>query len=107
MHISQTMIEILQEIKDIEPSRKTRGLDQPNCAIGSELIDIYYSTETLRTRELIMSFMDYAGFDWVRRLIMRDVDSQGEEASFSSLDEYTMLAASNDPTKQWERRNGN
>jgi hypothetical protein len=104
MNINQAMISILQEISELEPMRQTRGLHAAKEDIGNKLIEIYYRTDSLRSRELIMSFMDHAGFNWVRKLITRDTDNVRNYAGLSTLDEYARLAAVNDPAEQWQQK---
>lgn len=101
MNISQTMLEILNEIAVLEPAGRARFGKVAPQQLGVELIKHYYKTETLRTRELILAFMDHAGFEWVKKLLTRDTEPMPQRASFTSLEEYTQLAAANDPRNQW------
>ena len=103
MNISNTMLELLNKIRSIEPSRKTRGLDIADDEIGNQLIDFYYQTSALETRSLIREFMEHAGFIWVKKLITKDTNPVDEFEGLSTLAEYTAHAAANDPRGQWFR----
>jgi hypothetical protein len=71
--------------------------------IGNQLIQFYYTTSNKESRQLVIEFMHEAGFEWTRKLIMRDLDSTTSPPTFTGLTEYTRLAAANDPSKQWFR----
>jgi len=90
------MVDILHEIRRAEPQRKTRCLDVPVSQLGFRMIDLYYSTSNIRSRKLIMDFMQRAGFNWLRKLIMRDTSPMVSVAIFASLDDYVRLIAAND-----------
>lgn len=96
MKLSENMIESLREIKQIEPSRKTNKLDVSMKKLGISLIDLYYSTKNIRTRELIMSFMNDAGYHWLRKLVTRDTSPLTTDMNISSLEDYVHLIAANE-----------
>jgi len=96
MKLSQNMIEVVHEIKRIEPFKKTNRLNVSVKELGLRMIDLYYSTQNVRTRELIMSFMEDAGFNWIRKLITRDTTPVIKDDNLSSLDDYVHLIAANE-----------
>ena len=97
MKITQTMLGILQEIRQIEPRRRVRALNVPVSQIGNQLINYYYGTSNLETRQLIREFMEEAGFVWTKKLITRDTLPVEAAIQFAGLQEYVELAAANDP----------
>lgn len=103
MIINHTMLEILDEIRNIEPRRKVRRLDVSADEIGNRMIDYYYETTSLETRDLIHEFLQEAGFKWMKKLITRDTDPVDQFVGLSTLEEYIALAAANDPRGQWFR----
>ena len=98
------MVDLLHEIRQIEPQRKSRKLNVPADKLGIALIEFYYKSQNLRTRELITMFMGEAGFVWLQKLVGRDTSPLSDESQFTSLAEYVALAAANDPTTEWAER---
>lgn len=97
MNLSKVMLDSVQIIKRIERKKLVRKLNVPSSEIGNSLIEIYYQTDNLRTRELIMSFMNEAGVCWMRKLITRDTSEMSDaQVSISSIDNYVNLIAAND-----------
>lgn len=78
MKINNKMIELLQTIISQEPEYANSLTEDDFVSedVGAELIQIYQSTNNLETRELITGFMQEAGYNWLRRLITRDVAHQ-------------------------------
>jgi len=101
MNLNTKMVELLAEIRHTEPIWKSRKLSVPESELGNTLIQFYYRTSNLKTRELITEFMSHAGFIWLKKLITKDTSPLAQVQYLSSLDEYTALAAANDPSTQW------
>jgi len=78
MKINQKMIELLQTIISKEPEYAHSLTEDEFISedVGSELIQIYQATNNLETRVLITGFMQEAGYNWLRRLMTRDVAHQ-------------------------------
>ena len=104
MNLTAIMVDLLHEIRQIEPQRKSRKLDVPADKLGVALIEFYYKSDNLRTRELITMLMGEAGFVWLQKLVARDTSPLLEGTQFTSLAEYVALAAANDPTTDWNER---
>lgn len=97
MNLSKVMFDALQMVRQIERRKLVRKLDVPADQLGNGLIEIYYLTENLHTRELIMAFMKEAGAHWMRKLITKDTSEFYEhEPSSSSAEIYIDLVAAND-----------
>ncbi|MEM7359191.1 MAG: hypothetical protein AAF431_08840 [Pseudomonadota bacterium] len=106
MNLNPKMVDLLHEIRRIEPMRKSRQLNVPSSELGNKLIQYYYQTSNLRTRQLITEFMNAAGFVWIKKLVTKDLNPVSDVSHFSSLDEYIALAAANDPRTQWASNAG-
>jgi len=97
MNLSKVMLDAVQTIRRTERRKLVRQLDVPSNEIGNSLIEVYYQTDNLRTRELIMEFMHQAGVQWMRKLITRDTTPLNEtQLKLTSLDSYVNLIAAND-----------
>jgi len=97
------MLDILQELRRIQPRTAKRYLRSPIAGVGNRLIHFYYRTDSLEVRQLIREFMAEAGFDWTKKLITKDTSEAPAQLKFTGLTEYTRLAAANDPRAQWFR----
>jgi len=71
MNVKPQMLHALDAIKDIESAANLKVIDVPFDRLGGSLIDLYYLSTNLRTRELIRDFMQQAGPVWLRKLITR------------------------------------
>jgi len=60
MNLSKIMFDAVQTIRRIERRKLVRKLDVSADQLGNGLIEVYYLTDNLRTRELIMEFMKEA-----------------------------------------------
>lgn len=97
MNLSKIMFDAVQTIRRIERRKLVRKLDVSADQLGNGLIEVYYLTDNLRTRELIMEFMKEAGAHWMRKLITKDTSQYFEpELQSSSNDVYIDLVAAND-----------
>ena len=97
MNLSKIMFDAVQTIRRIERRKLVRKLDVSADQLGNGLIEVYYLTDNLRTRELIMEFMKEAGAHWMRKLITKDTSRYFEpELQSSSNDVYIDLVAAND-----------
>lgn len=101
MKLTGPMVDLLDELRRIEPARKNRALSVPESKLGNALIRHYYATDNLLSREIIKEIMSHAGFVWLRKLIMKDPQPLDTISHFSSLNDYIELAAANDPVIQW------
>ncbi len=101
MKINQSMLDTLNELRRLQPRKAKRLLDVPLSAVGNQMIHFYYQTQNHDARQLILEFMEEAGFSWTKKLIMRDTTSDSGPTHFTGLTEYTRLAAANDPTAHW------
>ena len=101
MKVNQTMLHILSELRRLESRRARRFLDVPLSQMGNQLIKFYYHTSDKEARQLVIEFMQEAGFEWTRKLIMRETDGESSPPQFTGLSEYTRLLAANDPSQQW------
>lgn len=96
MKLSPIMVDTLHQICEIEPAKKTRRLNVPVTDLGVRMIQLYYDTRNVLTRELIMSFMQHAGFHWVRKLVTRDT-SPMLHVVMASIDDYVNIMPANEP----------
>ena len=91
------MAETLQTIRHSENTDVSKSLDVPANELGNQLIELYYSSASLRTRQLITLFMTEAGAVWLRKLLMRDTGPiESSVAPFATLNDYINLVAAND-----------
>ena len=104
MNLTATMVDLLHEVRQIEPQRKSRKLDVPANELGVALIELYRKSHNLRTRELITMFMSEAGFVWLQKLVTRDISPVSEKNPSAALAEYLVLEAANDPTSESPKR---
>lgn len=97
MILSEPMVDALHAIRRIESNKISRILNVPATELGNCLIDLYYASRNLQTRELITEFMTEAGVVWARKLLMRDTSSIASTATkFATLNDYVELLAAND-----------
>jgi len=97
MILNELMVDNLHEIRRRESRKVSKHLDVPANQLGNSLIDLYYSSNNLETRELITSFMNEAGVVWMRKLLTRDTgEVQSSKSRFASLADYIGLISSND-----------
>jgi len=97
MILSESMVEKLHEIRRIESSKMSNVLDVASNELGNCLIDVYYSTSNLETRELITEFMNEAGVNWLRKLLTKDTSPvEATKSSFATVNDYMSLMPAND-----------
>jgi hypothetical protein len=97
MILTEAMVDALHAIRRIESNKISRILNVPAIELGNRLIDVYYSSSNLQTRELIRDFMEDAGVVWMRKLITRDNRAIASTSTrFASLTDYIELLAAND-----------
>lgn len=97
MILSESMVDTLNAIQRIESTKISKILDVPANELGNCLIDVYYSTANIKTRQLITSFMDEAGVVWLRKLLTRDTDKiASSKNTFASMSDYMSILASSD-----------
>ena len=101
MILTEPMVDLLDELRRIEPARKSRALRVPESKLGNALIHHYYETDNLLSREIIKEIMSHAGVLWLRKLIMKNRQPMEAVSHFSSLNDYIELAAANDPVRQF------
>lgn len=73
MTLNKKMADLLSEIRRNEKSITSSSLEISSPNVGDNLINLYMQTRSFKTRELITMFMIEAGYDWLRKLVMRDV----------------------------------
>jgi len=87
----------LHAIRRIESKKVSKSLDLPANDLGNRLIEIYYQSSNLNTRELITSFMSQAGDVWLRKLLTKDTSKiESSPTRFASMGDYMNLLAAND-----------
>lgn len=97
MILNETMVDALHAIRRIETDQISRILNVPAIELGNCLIDLYYNSSSLKTRELINVFMAEAGTVWQRKLLSRDTSPiSSTQTMFASLDDYVELLSAND-----------
>jgi len=97
MILSESMVDNLHTIRRIESSKISKILDVSSNELGNCLIDVYYGTNNLETRELITDFMNQAGVDWLRKLLTRDTSPvEHSKRSFASMNDYMGMLSAND-----------
>ena len=101
MKLTRPMVDLLDELRRIEPAHKNCALSVSESKLGNALIDYYYATDDLLSREIIKEIMSRAGFVWLRKLIMKNLSPVDTAPHFSSLNDYIELAGANDPAGQW------
>ena len=91
------MVDNLHAIRRIESSKISKILNVPANELGNCLIDVYYASSNLETRELITGFMNEAGIVWMRKLLTRDTSQiESSKNEFASVNDYMGLIAAND-----------
>ena len=97
MILSESMVDNLHAIRRIESFKNSQILNVPANELGNCLIDVYYATLNLETRELITDFMNDAGTVWMRKLLTRDTSQiESSKNKFASMIDYMDLIAAND-----------
>jgi len=97
MILNEIMINSLHAIRRIESKKVSKSLDLPANDLGNRLIEIYYQSSNLNTRELITSFMSQAGDVWLRKLLTKDTSKiESSPTRFASMGDYMNLLAAND-----------
>lgn len=97
MMLTEQMSDVLDEVRRIEGGRVSRILSVPVGELGNRLIDVYYISSSLATRELIKDFMNQAGVVWMRKLLTRDTSPIASTATqFATLNDYMSLLVAND-----------
>lgn len=97
MTLNETMVQCLYLIRRIETRKVSKSLNVSTKELGNRLIEVYYISSNLRTRELITQFMTDAGAVWLRKLLTRDTGPiESSLAPFATMAEYTNLLAAND-----------
>ncbi len=104
MSINAQLLNTLDAIKEIESPRNRKLIDVAFDQVGGKLIELYYVTGNLRTRELIWSFMQDAGEVWLQKLVTRDaLPCAISRIQLASMDDYLGLLASNDDSTEFLR----
>ena len=89
MRLTENMVNLLSEIRRIETEEHLIELDRPEGELGNRLIDLYYATDNLQTRELITQFLKSAGFVWLRKLVTRDTSpAAAPDGVFASIQDF-------------------
>jgi len=97
MNLNETMVDALRTIRRIEGKKVSRVLNVPAKELGNRLIELYYQSSNLNTRELITGFMTQAGHVWLRKLLTKDIGPvESSSTYFASIDDYIDLLAAND-----------
>lgn len=95
------MINAVRAIQRIEGGANAKRLNVPANELGNRLIELYYNSSVLETRELITEFMTEAGVVWLRKLLTRDVSAVASSSSrFASMDDYLSLLSANDDASE-------
>ncbi|NND82000.1 MAG: hypothetical protein HKN50_06180 [Gammaproteobacteria bacterium] len=106
MKMTNAMMEFLSEIRSIESVERISELEIGSDELGNRLIDLYYESDNLRTRELITLLLKRAGFVWLRKLITRDTNpAAAPDGTFASLEDFISMIAANDAVSS-ERKSG-
>ncbi len=101
MTLNENMVDTLHVIRRIESRKVSKLLNVSSKELGNRLIDVYYKTGNLRTRELITQFMTDAGAVWLRKLLTRDTGVvESTQAPFATVKDYINLLAANDCSYQ-------
>ena len=97
MNLSENMVDMLHEIRQIETVEHASIIDVPSDQLGNGLIDLYYESTNLHTRELVTALLEQAGFVWLRKLVSRDTSPvESPHGTIASLDDYMQFLAAND-----------
>ena len=97
MILSESMVENLYAIEQIELQHISNILDLPLNDLGNFLIEVYYNTSNLYLRTLITDFMNEAGFEWMHKLLTRDTSPIEEsDVAVRPVYDFTSLVAAND-----------
>ncbi len=97
MKISSEMRSVLVQLQNIEGRAFKKLVKLPANDLGNSLIDYYYKTDALETRQLIRNFLDMAGVVWLRKLLTNDTTAVvSSQTRFASLGDYLDLLAAND-----------
>lgn len=97
MILNEIMVDTLHAIRRIESNKISKSLDVSANDLGNRLIEVYYLSSNLTTRELITNFMTEAGNVWLRKLLTRDTGPiESSMTHFATVDDYINLLAAND-----------
>ena len=97
MNLTNQMMKQIDGIKSYESAGNVKLIEVPEEQLGSKLIELYYRTDNLMTREIVRDLFQDLGSDWLRKLIMRDTSSNGVLfKEFASTSDYLSMLGSND-----------
>jgi len=97
MTLNEKMVNTLHAIRRIEGAKVSKMLNVSSKQLGNKMIEVYYYSGNLYTRELITQFMTDAGAVWLRKLLTRDTAKiESTQAPFATISDYINLVAAND-----------
>lgn len=97
MIVNDAMVDALEIIRRNEGEQLSSHLRISGNGLGNRLIEIYYQTSNINSRELITEFMTQAGVVWLRKLLTKDTGViASSESPLASMDDYLGLLAAND-----------
>lgn len=103
MNLTNQMIEQLDGIKSYESEGNLQLLEAPEDQLGTQLIELYYRTDSLMTREIIRDLFEDLGMEWLRKLITRDTSTDDLLfKEFASTNDYLSMLGSNDDLAVFE-----
>ena len=97
MNFTNQMMKQLDGIKTFESESNVKLIEVPEEQLGSKLIELYYRTDNLMTREIVRDLFQDLGHEWLRKLIMRDTSTNELIfKEYASTNDYLGMMGSND-----------
>ena len=80
MKLNEEMIAILAQIEELEAPANPQLVDSSMAELGSNLWELYKTTDSIETHDLISRLMDEAGYSWFADL----ADTHRIQSKFSA-----------------------
>ncbi len=103
MNLPNQAIKQIDDIMNFESHTNQCLAKVPEEQISGRLVELYYNTDDLSTREFIRSLFQEAGTEWLHKLMTRDTSpSSVPFKEFASTADYLSMLGSNDDRADFE-----
>ena len=103
MNITNQMMQQIDDIKNYESATNARLIKVPENELSGGLIELYYQTDNLSTRETVRNMFQNAGVSWLRKLITRDTSvSAVPVKELATTEDYLSMMVCNDSMAEFD-----
>jgi len=97
MNMTNQMMQQLNDIKNVETESNLRLIRVPEDQLSGKLVELYYKTDNLLTREIVRNLFQNMGTEWLRKLLTRDTSACDVPfKEYASTSDYLSMLGSND-----------